>query len=631
MRRYSSVPFSDVAITGAFWSERLEVVLTRTIPSQHKQLEKFNMLRSLKLPKPVPPTTIPPQATGFTTEIFWDSDIGKWVEAAAYALAHRRDAVVEAQIEAIVDDLEKAQAPDGYLNCWYLEREPQNRWTNLRDNHELYNAGHMLEGAVAYFRATGRDRMLQVMERYMDHIATVFGRGPGQKRGYCGHQEIELALVKAFHATGKRKFLDLATYFIDERGAQPHYFDQEAAARGEPAGKFHQGTHEYSQSHLPVRAQTKVVGHAVRAMYMYSAMADLAAEHGDDSLKQTCEVLWRDVTRTRMYVTGGFGPSARNEGFTQDYDLPNDTAYAETCASVAMVFWAARMLNLDLDGQYADLLELALYNNALAGLSKDGETYFYDNKLDSDGTHRRWEWHPCPCCTMNVARLVASVGGYVFGLAGDEVALHLYGGASAQLEVAGTAVQITETSAYPWDGAIRVTVDPETPTAFTLSLRIPSWCQGASLAINGTPVPVEPERGYARLRRDWRAGDVVTLTLPMPAERLYAHPDVKADVGRVALRRGPLVYCLEGQDQPAPLHRIRLPPDVALTSRFRADLLGGVAVVEGIGRAASDQGFAETLYRTEPPTEEADAPLSAVPYYIWCNRGPNPMQVWLRE
>jgi DUF1680 family protein len=630
MRRFSSVPFSQVSVTGAFWSERLETVLTRTIPSQHRQLEKFNMLRSLKLPQPVPPLTIPVQPTGFSTEIFWDSDIGKWVEAAAYALSHRRDPVIESQIESIVDDLEKAQAPDGYLNCWYLEREPERRWTNLRDNHELYNAGHLLEGAVAYFRATGRDRMLRVLDRYVDHIAAVFGRAPGQKRGYCGHPEIELALVKAYHATGARKYLDLAAYFVDERGAQPHYFDQEAQARHEPAGKFHQGTHEYSQSHLPVREQTKVVGHAVRAFYLYSAMADLAAEQGDAALRHTCEVLWQDATRTRMYVTGGFGPSARNEGFTQDYDLPNDTAYAETCASVAMVFWAARMLNLDLDGQYADLLELALYNNALAGLSRDGETYFYDNKLESDGTHGRWDWHPCPCCTMNVARLVASVGGYVFGQAEDEVAIHLYGGASTRLEVAGVPVRIEERSGYPWDGDITVTVTPERAVDFTLSLRIPSWCKDARLAVNGIDVPPQTERGYARLLRLWQSGDRVTLHLPMPVERSYAHPDVRADAGRVALRRGPLVYCAEGQDQTHPLHRLRLPRGAEPTARFHDDLLGGVTVIETPARAALTDGFATDLYRPDPPREEATT-LMAVPYYIWCNRGPNPMQVWLRE
>jgi uncharacterized protein len=627
MRTYASVPFSQVKITGPFWSERLETVLTKTIPSQYAQLEKHNMLRSLKLPQPVPPLTIPRKPDGFTTEIFWDSDIGKWIEAASYALSHRRDPVVEAQIEAITDDLEKAQAPDGYLNCWYQEREPENRWTNLRDNHELYNAGHLLEGAVAYFHATGKDRLLAVMERYMDHVATVFGRGPGQKRGYCGHQEVELALVKAWQATGKRKFLDLASYFIDERGAQPHYFDIEAQARGQKPSDYGQGTYEYSQSHIPVRDQTKVVGHAVRAMYMYTAMADLAAEHGDAALKRACEVLWRDVTETRMYVTGGFGPSASNEGFTLDYDLPNDTAYAETCASVAMVFWAARMLNLDLDGQYADMLELALYNNSLAGLSRDGTQYFYDNKLDSDGTHRRWDWHPCPCCTMNVARLVASIGGYVFGLAEREVAIHLYGGAAATLPVAGGQVTLTETSNYPWDGAIRVTVDPEGAGEFTVSLRIPAWSKGATLSVNGTAVPVAPERGYAQITRVWAKGDVIDLNLPMPAERTWANPEVKVDVGRVALRRGPLVYCLEQVDQKMPLSRLRLPRTAGLSARFVPDLLGGISVIEGEGLALTDS---PALYSDTPPAETG-AKLTAVPYYIWCNRGANAMQVWVRE
>lgn len=267
MRRYPSIPFAKVKITGAFWSERLETVLTTTIPSQHAQLAKYNVLDSLKLPKPVPPLTFKPRADGFSTQIFWDSDVGKWIEAASYALSHRRDAGAEAQIDAIVEDLEKAEKPDGYVNCWYLERKPQNRWTNLRDNHEFYNLGHLLEGGVAYLRATGKDRLVQVLERAFDHVASVFGRGPGQKRGYRGHPEVEIALIKAWHATGKRKYLDLATYFVDERGKQPHYFDQERDARGEPAGKYGQGTYEYSQSHLPVRQQTKVVGHAVRAMY----------------------------------------------------------------------------------------------------------------------------------------------------------------------------------------------------------------------------------------------------------------------------------------------------------------------------------------------------------------------------
>ncbi|MBC7478952.1 MAG: glycoside hydrolase family 127 protein [Pseudorhodobacter sp.] len=629
MRNYASVKFSDVKVTGAFWSERLETVLTKTIPSQHAQLESHGLLDSLKLPQPVPPLRIPRNRGGFTTQIFWDSDVGKWIEAAAYALSHRRDDVIEAQIEQIVDDLEKAQAPDGYLNCWYLEREPQNRWTNLRDNHELYNAGHLLEGAVAYFHATGRDRLMQVMMRYMDHIASVFGPLPGQKRGYCGHQEIELALVKLYHATGLRKYLDLATYFINERGARPHYFDIEREARGEAADSYGQGTYEYNQSHLPVRSQTKVVGHAVRAMYMYTAMADLAAELGDEGLKNACETLWADVTTTRMYVTGGFGPSASNEGFTRDYDLPNDTAYAETCASVAMVFWAARMLNLDLDGQYADILELALYNTSLAGLSRDGTQYFYDNKLESDGSHKRWDWHPCPCCTMNVARLVASIAGYFYGVSQTEIAVHLYGGSATTLPVAGGMVQLTETSTYPWSGAVQIALYPQDCAAFTLSLRIPAWAKGASASVNGVDVPMTVERGYLKITRTWAKGDTVTLNLPMAAERIYAHPDVRQDIGRVALRRGPLVYCLEQQDNPDAVNRLRLPADAALSDAFEP-LLGGISVLRGQAKAADAAVWGPKLYRTRPPTETT-SPIMAVPYYIWCNRGPNAMQLWLRE
>ena len=633
MRKYKSVPFSEVNITGAFWNERLETVLTKTIPSQHKMLKKWDILDSIKLPKPVPPLTQPRAMDGFTVQVFWDSDIGKWIEAASYGLNHRRDATIEAQIESIIDDLEAAQAEDGYLNCWYQQREPENRWTNLRDNHEMYNAGHLLEGAVAYYHATGRDRLLGIMERNTDHMAAMFGTEPGKRRAYPGHQEIEMALVRAWHATGKRKFLDLATYFIDERGntdGVEHYYDIEAKERGEDPADYRFGGYEYSQSHIPVREQTKVVGHAVRAMYMYAAMADLAAEHGDDALKSACEALWGDVTERRMYVTGGFGPSEKNEGFTKDFDLPNDTAYAETCASVAMVFWAARMLNLDLDGQYADILELALYNNSLAGLSCDGEHYFYDNKLDSDGSHHRWEWHPCPCCTMNVARLVASVAGYFFGSSEDEVAVHLYGGAETKLPVSGGHVSLRETSNYPWDGAIKVELDPEGTSEFTLSLRVPAWCEGATASVNGDAITVAPERGYLKIRRDWAKGDVVELNLPMTPERSYAHPDVRHDASRVALRRGPLVYCLEQHDNAEPVNRIRLPKDAELTARLDPDLLGGISVIEGPALAEDGAAWGNELYR-KARAKDVSTNLMAVPYYIWCNRGSNAMQVWVQE
>ncbi|MGV3491406.1 MAG: beta-L-arabinofuranosidase domain-containing protein, partial [Devosia sp.] len=314
MSQYHPVRFVNVRLEGEFWKERLDTVLAKTIPSQHKKLGEYGLLDSLKLPNPPPPLRFPRHANGFTVQVFWDSDIGKWIEAAAYALSHKRDADIEAKIEAIVDDFEAAQAPDGYLNCWYLGREPEKRWSNLRDNHELYNAGHMLEGAIAYYETTGRRRWLDVMERYVEHILQTFGTGAGQKHGYDGHQEIEIALIKLYRLTGEKKHLDLAAYFINERGKpNPHFFDTEREARekkGWETQRYVQGSYEYSQTHKPVRDQDKVVGHAVRAMYMYTAMADLAVELDDPALRRACETLWRDVMDTKMYVTAGLGPSA---------------------------------------------------------------------------------------------------------------------------------------------------------------------------------------------------------------------------------------------------------------------------------------------------------------------------------
>ena len=503
------VRFVDVALEGLFWRERLETVLTRTIPSQHVQLAKHGILDSLTLPNPPPPLRFPRNEHNFTVQVFWDSDVGKWIEAASYALAHRRDDDIEVKIEKITDDLEKAQAPDGYLNCWYLQREPDKRWTNMRDNHELYNLGHLIEGGVAYFLATGRRRLLGILERYVEHVAKRFGPEPGQKRGYCGHQEIELALIKLYHLTAERKHLDLAAYFIDERGRQPHYFDQEAIARGDDPKDFWAKSYEYNQSHKPVREQSKVVGHAVRAMYMYSAMADLAVELNDQALMRSCEVLWDDVMSSKIYITSGLGPAAANEGFTEDFDLPNDTAYAETCASVALIFWSQRMLHAGLDGRYADVLELALFNGALTGLSQDGEHYFYSNPLDSDGRHSRWTWHTCPCCTMNASRLVASVGGYFVSYGEETIAFHLYGGISTAVPLKAGRVKLREVSTYPWSGSIRIKVDPEKRIAFDLKLRIPGWARQARATVNGETVDVErrTKNGYLSIAREWKPGE----------------------------------------------------------------------------------------------------------------------------
>ena len=632
MSAFKPVRFVEVHLEGQFWQERLETVLTRTIPSQHVQLGEHGILESLTLPAPPPPLRFPRNEHNFTVQVFWDSDVGKWIEAASYALSHRRDPDIESKIEKITDDLEKAQAPDGYVNCWYLQREPDKRWTNLRDNHELYNLGHLIEGAIAYFLATGRRRLLSLLERYVEHVRATFGPGPDQKRGYCGHQEIELALIRLYRLTGERKHLDLASYFINERGKQPHYFDEEARRRGEQPSDFWAKSYEYNQSHKPVREQTKVVGHAVRAMYMYSAMADLAAELKDDSLKRTLEVLWADVIGSKMYITSGLGPAAANEGFTEDYDLPNDTAYAETCASVALIFWAQRMLHLDLSGKYADVMEQALFNGALTGLARDGTHYFYSNPLESDGRHSRWAWHTCPCCTMNASRLIASVGGYFLSHSDAAIAFHLYGGVSARVALAGGNVAIRETSTYPWSGDIKITVDPETPFDFALKLRIPGWARGFDVAVNGAAIAgAKAEDGYLTIARRWAASDQITLTLPMPPERVYAHPAVRMDVGRFALKRGPLVYCVEEADNPGgPVQRLKLPRGAALKPEQRSDLFGGIVTLASPAIRLKDDDWQDTLYRPEAPAE-VPTKVTALPYYLWNNRGPGSMLVWLVE
>ena len=465
----------------------------------------------------------------------------------------------------------------------------------------------------------------------MDHVIATLGREPGRKPGYCGHPEVELALVRLARATGEPRYLALAAYFVDERGRSPHYFDVEAAARGEAPADYWFGTHEYSQSHRPIRQQDKVVGHAVRAMYLYSGVADIATETGDDSLVPALERLWADLTGKNLYVTGSLGPSQANEGFTVDYDLPNESAYAETCAAVALVFWASRMLGRGPDNRFGDVMERALYNGALAGLSLDGTRFFYENPLASRGDHNRWSWHHCPCCPPNIARLVASVGAYAYGEAEGEAAVHLYCAGEADLDIGqGRRLRLAQATDYPWDGAVRLTVGLDAPTDVALSLRIPAWATRPTLAVNGQAVDLAAAcvRGYARLARRWSDGDVVDLQLGLEPKRLYANPKVRQDAGRVALQRGPLVYCVEAVDNGAGLDGLSLPAGAAIGHRFEPDLLGGVVALSAAAETdAADWGA--DLYREAPP-ERRPAEIRAVPYYAWDNRAPGEMLVWLR-
>ncbi|MFH1569217.1 MAG: beta-L-arabinofuranosidase domain-containing protein [Gemmatimonadota bacterium] len=616
-----------VQCEGGFWGHRQRVNRERTLPSQHRHLTETGRLAALD------PRHRPGDRSA--RHIFWDSDTAKWLEAAAYSLATHPDAELEGQVEAVVAALGRLQSADGYLNSWFQNVEPEKRWTNLRDWHELYCAGHLMEAAVAHHRATARRDFLDIMGRYADHIGAVFGTGPGQKRGYPGHEEIELALVKLHRATGEARYLDLARYFVDERGRQPHYYHQEAEAGGEqPQAYVFGDTYAYSQAHVPVRQQDRAVGHAVRAMYLYAGMTDLLAGSGDPELAAALEKLWANVTLRRMYVTGGVGSSHQGERFTDDYDLPEETAYCETCAAIGLVFWAHRLANHYGDARYADVMELALHNGALSGVALDGEHYFYVNPLASTGAHHRQAWFGCACCPPNLARLIASLGQYTYS-EGAEGWIHLYAAGAAELDIGGVRTRLEVQTEYPWDGRVAITVTPERETELALNLRLPAWCREPSASVTGQPVAVSraTRHGYLHLQRTWRPGDTATPELPMPVDRVRAHPAVRMASGKVALRRGPVVYCLEGVDNRlVPLARLSLPRGATLRARHHPEMLGGVTTIEGSGPALTDRGWEGHLYGPGAALAASEPfRFRAVPYCVWDNREPGPMAVWLRE
>ncbi|MFQ5809304.1 MAG: glycoside hydrolase family 127 protein [Armatimonadota bacterium] len=618
-RQLRPFELSSVKIDDAFWAPRLETNRRVTIPHIYRMCKETGRIDALKLQwKPGQPN--PPH-------IFWDSDIAKWVEAASYALATHRDSRIEKMLDEVVGLIAGAQQSDGYLNVHYTVVEPDKRWTNLRDRHELYCAGHLMEAAVAHHSATGKRTLLDVMCRYADYIGSVFG--PGKRTGYPGHEEIELALVKLYRATGEERYLKLSRYFVDERGKQPHFYDREAKARGDDPKQYHHGAYEYNQSHIPVREQTEAVGHAVRAMYLYSGMADVGVEIGDEALLAACKRLWESTTLRRMYVTGGVGAQRAGESLGADYSLPNESAYAETCAAIALVFFANRMLQVEPDGGYADIRERALYNGALSGVSLEGGKFFYVNPLASAGGHHRQEFFGCACCPPNIARLIASLGTYIYSASDDAVYVHLYVAGEGRTELGGRPVTITQETDYPWDGEVAITVRVDEPAMFALRLRIPGWCGKHKLKVNGRTAKARVVKGYAGIKRQWTDGDRVELALDMPVERVVAHPRVLVNAGRVALQRGPMVYCLEQCDHWADVASILLPNSARLTPRFDRKLLGGVTVIEGSGLAPALGGWQTELYRPARAATSQRVALTAIPYCLWDNREPGAMTVWL--
>ena len=577
------LPFHAVKLEDRFFAPRLATNRTVTIPAcldrceETKRIENFAVAAGLRPGKHV-------------GALYNDSDVYKVLEGAAYTLAEQRDAALEARVDGVIDLIAAAQQPDGYLNTYFTLVEPAKRWKNVRHGHELYCAGHLIEAAVAYDAATGKRKLLDVALRLAACIEREFGWGRHQEP--TGHPELELALVKLAHHTGERRWAELSKFFVDVRGRKD---------RGTPSFE------EYAQDHLPVREQKEIVGHAVRAMYLYCGMADLAEYFDDRTLFAPLDALWHDVVDTRMYLTGGIGNSARNEGFTVPYELPNDTAYCETCAGIGLSLWAQRMFLATGEPQYVDVLERAAYNNVLSGVALSGDRFFYDNVLATDSGAERVPWFDCSCCPTNVARFLPAMGERVYATDGESLDVCLFVAGEARLTIRGTPVRVKQETNYPYDGAVRLTIAPAEPLVFAVNVRVPGWCTSLFERNPGGCSSVHAPEGRAlgpgwrSFVRDWHARPVQELEFGLPLRRTQADPRVAADVGRVAFERGPLVYAFEGADNGGDL------------------------------AALCDSGEA----RIEPSALFGGAPLlrlgrwSAIPYCFWANRAQGPLEVWI--
>ena len=629
--RRQPLPLSEVVIDDHFWAPRRELVRTRTLRQQEHQMrqpgQQFDALRLTWRPgEPHEP------------HIFWESDVAKWIEAASYSLATQDDPDLARAVDEAIDLLAGAQQDDGYLNVYFTVVKPGERFTDLRDAHELYCAGHLIEAGVAHYEATGKTKLLDIVRRYADLIDTVFGSDGPCAGGYDGHQEIELAMVRLYRVTGEHRYLRLGRRFIDDRGQEPYYFDLEYQRRGVP-GYFGFGaadlspaqralhSREYNQSHRPVIEQDEIVGHSVRAMYMCSAITDLAAEHADEQLLQAVRRLWSSLTTKKLYITGGIGSDPAIEGFGPDYDLPDATAYAETCAAIGLVQWAQRMSNLTGHAGYLDTLERALYNGVLSGASTDGTRYFYDNPLASRGTVARQEWFHVACCPPNLARLLSGLGHLIYAQGPNEAVVNLYVAGTGHFRLDDGPVVLRQDTRYPQDGRLSLTITPSTDQArFTLAVRIPAWSQ-PTITLNGTDLR-QPEMrdGYLILERRWQPGDTVEIDLHLAVRRTWANPAVVAAAGKVALEYGPVVFCLEGVDHDAPVHTLILNREADV--EVRSDDTTGVVTLHA--EATADTAGHADLYSSRPPRPRRTR-LTAVPYFSWANRGLSDMTVWIRE
>lgn len=586
LKMIEQIDFSHVKINDNFWSPRLSKHVSATLPVCIDQIEnQTGRIRNLENAA---------KGEGEHSGIFFDdSDVYKALEGMAYSLINNPDPELEKKADEWIDKFAAAQQPDGYINTFYTLTGLDKRWTNM-DKHEMYCAGHMIEAGVAYYQATGKRKLLDVCIRMTDHMMSQFG--PGKRHWVPGHEEIELALVKLYQTTQEQKYLDFAYWLLEERGHGHGTMGDEG--KWDPV---------YYQDIVPVRRLTDISGHAVRCMYLYCGMADVAALKNDTGYIAAIDRLWDDVVHRNMYITGGIGSSRDNEGFTEDYDLPNLDAYCETCASVGMVLWNQRMNQLTGDSKYIDILERSLYNGALAGISLGGDRFFYVNPLESKGDHHRQEWYGCACCPSQLSRFLPSIGNYIYASSDDALWVNLYIGNTGQIRIGETDILLTQETDYPWDGSVKLTISTSQPLEKEIRLRIPNWCKTYDLSINGKRINVSEKKGYAVIK-DWKSQDVIALDMDMPVEIVAADPHVKENFGKRAIQRGPLVYCMEEIDNPEYFDQIQLSPSTTFQTAFVSDILNGIKTIKTNGRAQS---------------------ATFIPYYAWDNRKAGKMRVWI--
>ncbi len=618
--KVNPVNFSKVTINDEFWKPKIDNVATKTLQACIYQTEeKTGRIRNFE-------KVARKKGEEHEGIFFDDSDVFKAIEAMAYAIKTNKSQALMTKADEWIDKIAAAQQPDGYLNTYYTLTGLENRWKDM-SMHEDYIGGHMIEAAVAYFDATGKRKFLDVAIRWADHFDSVFG--PGKRDWVTGHQELELALVKLYKTTQKEKYLKLADWLLTERG------------KGLGVGYTWTDWKDtgYVQDLVPVKDQKEITGHAVRAMYLYTGAADVATYTGDQGYMKAMRRVWEDVVYRNMYITGGIGSAGTNEGFSSDYDLPNEQAYCETCASVGMVFWNQRMNNLTGNAEYIDVLERSLYNGALDGLSLSGDHFFYGNPLASDGRHSRKEWFGTACCPSNIARLIASLGNFIYGYADNKIFVNLFVGSETSFTLPKGEMQFKMQTNYPWSGDVKCVLGMKKKIKTAIAFRIPGWSKGIpapgdlytffddkaekpTLLINGVEITYTDQDGYAVVDREWKDGDIVEYRIPMTIKKVVARNELKLDNNRMALQRGPLVYCVEGADNNGKAWNIVSPKDAVYTTE-NMDIVNEnvVSLVSYLPvLKISDDGLSANTNSIK---------VRAIPYYSWCNRGSNPMQVWL--